>query len=373
MRISFAPAGTTAPAGAVELGSSAAGAWVECDDDALIASRAELLWLGRAAYDRAVRRLAKRDLASVVALRRAAFSARLPGLAKAELYAARLRVLEAAAGAGAATPFVRSLTVLAALGGPARWKGVDDAGLGRRLLERERGLANELASPEGAAEAVAGEVDARRALEGGTTKLLTGLGHPELERAPLYVPLVRGYWVHHPPADLVATWKRDGVPAVPWRGGVIGPLRPDTADDLRAAHEVKLMFPDGHQAAGLRLSMTSAQLEVELEDREHDLRMAAHVAGLRVELATFRRNARALAKDPSVAAALAQQIAIETPLLQSALAARPAWLAGATPASVNDEAAAFAAAAELLAKLVAKAGLEWQTLALELAALAKGG
>jgi hypothetical protein len=164
---------------------------------------------------------------------------------------------------------------------------------------------------------------------------------------------------------------------VPWRGGVIGPLRPDEADELAPSlTTVKLVLPDGRHAAGMQRSLTAAQLVVALEDRERDLGMMPHVAGLRIELATFRRTAATMLRDPALAAALTAQIAEETAVLRAALAARPAFVDPAPPsAPATTEAgvlAEFTAAANLLAALIARCGVAWQGLAARLLALAHG-
>jgi hypothetical protein len=374
-RVAFVPSVLKPPAGAAVLGRASGGWWVACDDEALLvgAGKIELLWLSRAAYERAVRRLDQDEVARVIALRRTAFSSRIPSRAKAELFTLRLRALAVAARDQASDAFERSLVVLASLAGASRFKGVGDVGLLERLLEREQGLRNELDSPEGHPEAAPGEIDARRKLADDTTQLLRKVGRPEYAQAPLYVALVRGYWLTPPPAELLADWKRDGIPAVPWRGGVIGPLRPDEMAELQPSPaEVKLMFPDANQAAGLRLSLTPAQLTVELEDRDRALNMTPHVAGLRVELATFRRNAAGLVQDAGIATALARQIASEAPIVMAALAARPAFVEVAGPPALADTEAEFTAAAKLLSALAAFRGIDWQPLAAELLAIAKG-
>lgn len=373
-RIAFVPAGAEAPVHAVELGRMTAGAWVACGDAGLLACPAgELLWLSRPGYEHAVRRLGERDVAQVVARRRSAFAAQLPSRAPGELFGLRLRVAEAAARAQDGAAFERSLAVLAELSGASRFLGVGDAGLLGRLLEREQRLCGELESPEGSALAAPGEREARVRLADETAQLLARLGQPEYAQAPLYVALVRGYLLVPAPAELIAQWRRDGVLAVPWRGGAVGPLRAGEAQDLRPLAEATLMFAEGGQAAGLQMSLTPAQLAVELADREGDVQMARHVSGLRVALAAFRRNAAGLVQDRAIAAALARQLAVETPIAMVAMAARRVFLEAGPSPSLADTAAEFAAAGTLLAGLVVRHGIAWQRLAAELLAVAKGG
>lgn len=374
-RVAFVPSAMKPPSKAVELSVLRGGSCVVCDDDALLAGagKIELLWLSRTDHDRAVRRLDKDEVAKVIALRRTAFSSRLPSHAMAELFRLRLHALAVAAREGASDAFDRSLAVLAHLAGASRFKGVGDIGLLERLLEREQAVRNELDSAEGHPAAVSGEIDTRRKLADETAQLLSKVGRPEYAQAPLYVPLVRGYLVIPPPTQRIAAWERDGIPAVPWRGGVIGPLRPDEAAELEpSCAQVKLMFPDGNQAAGLRFALTPAQLVIELEDREHDPNMALHIASLRVELATFRRNAAGLVKDVGIAATLTEQIATETPIVMAAFAARPAFIDPAWPPILAQAEAEFTAAATLLSKLVAFHGPAWQELSAKLLAIAKG-
>jgi hypothetical protein len=121
------------------------------------------------------------------------------------------------------------------------------------------------------------------------------------------------------------------------------------------------------------MSLTPAQLAVELADREGDVQMARHVSGLRVALATFRRNAAGLVQDRGIAAALARQLAVETPIAMAAMAARPVFIEVGPSPGVADTAAEFAAAGTLLAGLVVRHGIAWQRLAAELLALANGG
>lgn len=349
-RIAFVPAGIRAPASV--LGHDATGAWLECDDAALVRGRLELLWLSRAGYDHAVRRLHASDIPAVIARRRTAFAAQLPSRAKTELYALRLPILVTAARHGDRDAVARSLTILARLSGGSRFKGVDDTGMLERLLEREQTVRAELDSDDGRPEAAPGEPEMRAQLADGTARLLAGRGRPEYVQAPLYASLARGYLLRAAPDDLLADWKRNGIPAVPWRGGVIGPLAPAQAAELHG----RPMFPDGNTAAGLRAALTPAQLTVELEDREQDLGMTAHVASLRVELAVFRRLA---ALRPALTAVLTNAIAEETRWLITALARRPATTAPAD----------FAAATELLAALVALHGPAWLAFAAELRTL----
>lgn len=374
-RVAFVPAGVPRPGTAVELGTGAGGSWIACDDDVVLAGagQLELLWLSRAAYDHAVRKLAKEAVPKVIALRRTGFSAHLPSLAKAELFPVQLRVLAVAARDPASDAFAHALTLLTRLAGASRFQGIGDAGLLERLLEREQAVRNELRSPEGRPEAAPGEQGVRTGFVDDTAQLLKHAGRPDYAQAPLHVPLVRGYLLKPAPARLVADWERDGVAAVPWRGGVIGPLRADEAAELRSSlAEVKLMFPDGDQAAELSVSLTPAQLTVALREQEQDLHMTPHVAGLRVALATFRRNAASLVTDASIAARLATQVAAEAPLVMAAFAARPAFVEPARPPSLSQAEADFVAAAALLSRLVARQGVEWQALAAELLAIANG-
>lgn len=94
------------------------------------------------------------------------------------------------------------------------------------------------------------------------------------------------------------------------------------------------------------------------------------MASLRVELAAFRRTAAGVVKDPAVAAALAAQVALETPIAMAAFTARPVF--GDARSRLADAEADFTAAAELMAKLVVFHGLQWQGLAAELLEIAKG-
>jgi hypothetical protein len=353
----------TLPAGATELGKGRPGVWFAASDEVLLAALAtgaKLLYLSRPEYDQAVRGLAPDELAPAVAKRAERLGDKLPGLAESLLAGRKQQILPLARGNPA--HFERSLNLLTRLTTAGSFDDYPEDDRIDRLYDRAWGFLAELDTPEAAPHVLPEEAELHRGFADAYAASLRRRGRADYGRLPLRVTIERGWFVAPPEPGLVAAWKLDGIPAIAWDGGVVGPIATHDVDEVRAhVQTAQLLYPSWQTPIAAALALTPPQLALALAEQraKPDHGLAAHLDALRVEQTLVRRAVLASLKTPELVALLTAHVAAELPNLR-----RPP-----PPPGLVEAERALLADADLLQRAVALAPIEWSTVALRLASV----
>jgi hypothetical protein len=312
------------------LGKAKSGVWLELADDALLAAwglgaRLDIVYLSRAAYDHAVRKLEPKDAAEAVEERHRTYSATALDQAVSWLGARGRRAIALAAKA-APLHVERVLAQLVLLETEGRFAMLTPRERVFGLAEGEAGLLAELRDLRADLTA---EITAREAFYVEHARALEALGQKGLVDAPLYVGLARVYGVT--PAEGTDRFFRTREdPQTTWRDAAVGPIAHKDAQRWRdAGKTLTLLLPSRGQLFAV-LDLTAAQRQVELDERAKDPGLADHLAQLRIELA-IRKRALVPLVPAAAAVVLKAQIAKDKDRLVAALAAEPVLGAAAPP------------------------------------------
>jgi hypothetical protein len=382
-RIWYWAAGKAMSLAFAELGHDASGAWGIVDDAAWLATPGagalELLYVSKAEYDHAMRRLPPTEVAIAIQHRRKTFATEATeeatGLLQNAIWAAIGATDDSEAGMRMRK---RLLAVHARFIDYEILRHEEPAERLEQLIRDDGELFGNLASPSMKAAAGQDMDGKERALRRRFAEQLSAFRRPEAQDPDLlwpYFEAERVYAVTSATGARPRCSREDG-PCPRWRDATLMALHERDAQSMRAAGDkLDLVYATKGELIAADYLLTAAQLDVEISERIAAPDLVNRLQIDRVAQATARLATRMLSKDrPKLAAVLAAQVEEETRGL-GIWGRREGQVRGVAPAkeAVRDA----ASLANLMAGMLARGkslrlAAQQKAMAKALASIAKG-
>jgi hypothetical protein len=320
-RVCYRPAGKNVAIAFEELGHDGGGAWGIVDDAAWIATPGavvlELLYVSRAEYEHAMRRLPPAEVALAIQHRRKTFWRRFDQEALGLVQRAIRDAINRAGDDGAGLRLRgRLLGVHARFVDLDRLRESDVAGRIHVLIQGDATLVAELDSPSMKAIARQDVDGKERALRRQMAKSLSAFLRGEGGDAHPFWPHVgvERVYAQSPghPAERTRLFGEDG-PRVRWHDRMLSVLPEGQAEELRrASRQLKPVYGSRGELLAANYLLTPAQLDVEIGERIAAPSFTERLQSTRIAQASKREAARMLCDDDAkLAALLAQQVGEE--------------------------------------------------------------
>lgn len=347
-----------------ELGRTEEGAWGIVDEATWLAAddggALALLYLTRAEYEHAERKLSSPETARAVRQQLTIFSPRVAAKAMG-LIEAQVRDAIAAFGKTQEDASTRAelFVALASFTTVPRFWGTMSSALIQLLQEGDASIIAELDSPSlqesGDLDPTGDERETRRRFATTLGELAARRGRPGKPSLLPYFDVERVYFVTPPPHELEAAAREFHDPTTRFRDGLLIPLRERSVGDIAAqGHQARVVFPTRGQYLGASAGLTPAQLEVEIDERLTSPGFATYLGALRMKQATLRAAAHVIAgADSDLAELLSAHSAEEASKLGWWL---PAGGRAATEASAGSKLRRAAGVADFLVAFCRRRG-----------------